>query len=103
MGIDNKGEQYLCNVCGNEVMVIKAGGGTLACCDKEMQLINIEEYESIARDLPDIEGGQLNRPEMSGKCLRRMWTRALLCLLVAQLSLCLNLQLTGMANAPLGK
>jgi len=31
------GEKYRCNVCGNVVEVINAGGGTLVCCGKEMQ------------------------------------------------------------------
>ncbi|TAN44854.1 MAG: desulfoferrodoxin FeS4 iron-binding domain-containing protein, partial [Candidatus Methanoperedens sp.] len=25
-------EKYKCNICGNEVVVTKAGGGTLVCC-----------------------------------------------------------------------
>jgi superoxide reductase len=32
------GEKYRCNICGNVVEVINAGGGTLVCCGKEMQL-----------------------------------------------------------------
>ncbi len=36
MGTKNTGEKYKCNVCGNEVVVIKVGGGTLVCCGKEM-------------------------------------------------------------------
>jgi len=39
MGVKNVGEKYLCNVCGNEVTVTKVGGGTLVCCDQEMELI----------------------------------------------------------------
>jgi desulfoferrodoxin-like iron-binding protein len=31
------GEKYRCNVCGNVVEIINAGGGTLMCCSKEMQ------------------------------------------------------------------
>lgn len=30
------GEKYYCPICGNEVEVIQAGGGTLVCCSKEM-------------------------------------------------------------------
>jgi superoxide reductase len=33
------GEKYRCNVCGNEVEVIKVGGGTLVCCGQEMEPI----------------------------------------------------------------
>ena len=40
MGVKNIGEKYRCNVCGNEVMVTKAGGGTLVCCGQDMELIS---------------------------------------------------------------
>ena len=39
MGVKNVGEKYRCTVCGNEVTVTKVGGGTLVCCDQEMELI----------------------------------------------------------------
>lgn len=39
MGVEMEGAKYLCNICGNEVTVTKAGGGTLVCCDEEMELI----------------------------------------------------------------
>ena len=29
MAVKNVGEKYKCNICGNEVTVTKAGGGTL--------------------------------------------------------------------------
>lgn len=41
MAVQMEGEKYRCNVCGNEVVVITAGGGTLVCCEEEM-----ERYES---------------------------------------------------------
>jgi superoxide reductase len=31
------GDKYKCNICGNVVEVINAGGGTLICCDRPMQ------------------------------------------------------------------
>ena len=31
-----KSQVYKCSVCGNEVEVVYAGGGTLVCCDKPM-------------------------------------------------------------------
>jgi len=37
MGVKKAGEKYRCNVCGNEVEVIKAGGGTLVCCGQDME------------------------------------------------------------------
>ena len=39
MAVKNEGEKYKCNICGNEVVVTKAGGGSLVCCGKNMQLI----------------------------------------------------------------
>ena len=39
MGVENVGEKYRCNVCGNEVTVTKVGGGTLVCCNEEMELV----------------------------------------------------------------
>ncbi len=39
MGVKKVGETYRCSVCGNEVRVTKAGGGTLVCCGQPMQLI----------------------------------------------------------------
>ncbi|MFQ6136293.1 MAG: desulfoferrodoxin FeS4 iron-binding domain-containing protein [Candidatus Hydrothermarchaeales archaeon] len=39
MGTKTIGEEYRCNVCGNEVEVTKVGGGTLVCCGEEMELL----------------------------------------------------------------
>ncbi len=39
MAVNKVGEKYRCNVCGNEVEVTKVGGGTLVCCDEDMELI----------------------------------------------------------------
>ncbi|TET43078.1 desulfoferrodoxin FeS4 iron-binding domain-containing protein [Candidatus Aerophobetes bacterium] len=39
MAVEKVGEKYRCNVCGNEVEVTKVGGGTLVCCDQDMELI----------------------------------------------------------------
>jgi desulfoferrodoxin-like iron-binding protein len=33
------GQKYACRICGNEVEVTKAGGGTLFCCGKPMEEI----------------------------------------------------------------
>ncbi|MBU2063422.1 MAG: desulfoferrodoxin FeS4 iron-binding domain-containing protein [Candidatus Omnitrophica bacterium] len=37
MIVERVGEKYRCNVCGNEVEVIKAGGGELVCCGQPME------------------------------------------------------------------
>jgi desulfoferrodoxin-like iron-binding protein len=39
MSVEKTGEKYRCNICGNEVVVTKAGGGTLVCCGEDMELI----------------------------------------------------------------
>ncbi|MDD3998766.1 MAG: desulfoferrodoxin FeS4 iron-binding domain-containing protein [Candidatus Shapirobacteria bacterium] len=39
MGVKKIGEKYFCKICGNEVVVSKAGGGTLVCCGQNMVLI----------------------------------------------------------------
>jgi len=36
MGVKDVGEKYKCAICGNEVTVTKAGGGTLVCCGQNM-------------------------------------------------------------------
>ena len=37
--VDAVGEKYHCHICGNEVVVTNAGGGTLVCCGEEMERI----------------------------------------------------------------
>lgn len=37
MAVQNKGEEYRCNICGNEVVVTKVGGGELVCCKEPME------------------------------------------------------------------
>ena len=40
MAVENVGENYKCIICGNEVTVTKAGGGTLVCCGDNMKKTN---------------------------------------------------------------
>lgn len=40
MAVEKVREKYRCNICGNEVTVTKAGGGTLVCCGLDMELIS---------------------------------------------------------------
>ncbi len=40
MGVQEVNEKYVCNICGNEVVVTKVGGGTLVCCGQVMELIS---------------------------------------------------------------
>ena len=39
MKVKEIGEKYKCTICGNEVSVIKVGGGELVCCNKIMEKI----------------------------------------------------------------
>lgn len=39
MAAKKVGDKYRCNICGNEVMLTKVGGGTLVCCDEPMEKI----------------------------------------------------------------
>lgn len=39
MAVEQIGEVFRCNVCGNEVEVITVGGGVLVCCGQEMEKI----------------------------------------------------------------
>ena len=39
MVVEKIGENYKCNICGNEVTVTKAGGGELVCCGQSMERI----------------------------------------------------------------
>lgn len=39
MAVKKAGEKYLCRICGNEVVVTKAGGGQLVCCGQPMELV----------------------------------------------------------------
>jgi desulfoferrodoxin-like iron-binding protein len=40
MGVQQAGERYRCDICGNEVVVTKAGGGTLVCCGHDMKKLD---------------------------------------------------------------
>ncbi len=39
MSVKNEGGKYKCVICGNEVVLTKAGGGSLVCCGKNMKPI----------------------------------------------------------------
>jgi desulfoferrodoxin-like iron-binding protein len=39
MSVKQVGEQYRCNICGNEVAVTRVGGGTLVCCGEDMEKV----------------------------------------------------------------
>jgi len=39
-------EKYRCNICGNELVITKVGGGTLVCCGEEMELLESKKDKS---------------------------------------------------------
>jgi desulfoferrodoxin-like iron-binding protein len=43
MPVKSVNEKYRCNICGNEVIVTRFGGGTLVCCGEEMELVGPKE------------------------------------------------------------
>ncbi len=47
---------YRCNVCGNIVEVLHAGGGQLVCCDKPMELLTANTTDAAQeKHVPVIE------------------------------------------------
>jgi superoxide reductase len=56
MAVEKVGERYICDICGNEVTVDKAGGGTLVCCGQDMDKIDKGEHTSTAANMPDSGG-----------------------------------------------
>ena len=61
MAVEQVGEKYRCNVCGNEVTVTKVGGSTLICCDEDMEKIGqLVRFASYNR-----QGGRNGRTDLS--------------------------------------
>lgn len=52
MAVKEIGENYRCNICGNEVRVSKVGGGVLVCCGQEMQLVGTSEQKPVDDAIP---------------------------------------------------
>ena len=52
----SKNQIYKCNICGNIVEVLHAGGGELVCCGQPMELLNEKtEDEGLEKHVPVIE------------------------------------------------
>ena len=54
MAVKHVGEDYMCDVCGNEVRVTRVGGGTLVCCGQNMEIIEEDTMDTV--NLPDSGG-----------------------------------------------
>lgn len=51
-----RNQVYKCNVCGNIVTVLHAGGGELTCCGQAMQLLDAKaKDEGLEKHVPVIE------------------------------------------------
>ena len=51
-----KNQVYRCSVCGNIVIVMYVGGGTLVCCGKEMELLAEKNTDQgLEKHVPVIE------------------------------------------------
>ncbi len=56
MAVEKRLQVYQCGKCGNIVMVMHAGGGTLVCCDEEMKLLEEKTADSATeKHVPVIE------------------------------------------------
>ncbi len=53
MGVEKRLQVYQCGKCGNIVMVMHAGGGTLVCCDEEMKLLEEKTADSATERLQE--------------------------------------------------
>ena len=43
-------EIYNCEICGNTVEVLHAGGGELTCCDQAMKLLSENIFDAAKLD-----------------------------------------------------
>lgn len=51
-----RNQTYKCNVCGNIVSVLHAGGGELVCCGESMELLDPKtEDKGLEKHVPVIE------------------------------------------------
>ncbi len=57
MVVEQVGDIYKCSICGNVVSVLEVGGGTLVCCDKDMDKMQEKtgEAEGKEKHVPVIE------------------------------------------------
>jgi len=64
LAVKEVNEKYRCNICGNEVIVTKVGGGTLVCCGEEMELIEPKKEESVLEEGIEVGGEKKTKEEM---------------------------------------
>jgi len=63
MVVKELNEKYRCNICGNEVMVTKVGGGTLVCCGEEMELVSSSKKRSVLEEGFEVENEEESEDE----------------------------------------
>lgn len=71
MNVKKVGEKYRCNVCGNEVVVTKVGGGELVCCGKPMEQISDKAHKDALID-PDPPRFISGDPEIDEEQIEQM-------------------------------
>lgn len=64
LNMTNQKEVYRCEICGNIVEVLHAGGGILVCCGQPMKLLveNGDDKASVEKHVPVIVG--INRKKV---------------------------------------
>ncbi len=56
MAVEKRLQVYQCAKCGNIVMAMHAGGGTLVCCDEEMSLLEEKTADAATeKHVPVVE------------------------------------------------
>ncbi len=56
MAVEKRLQVYQCAKCGNIVMAMHAGGGTLVCCDEEMNLLEEKTADAATeKHVPVVE------------------------------------------------
>jgi len=64
VSVKDVNEKYRCNICGNEVIVTKVGGGTLVCCGEEMELIEPKKTKrSVLEEGFEVEDKEEKEPK----------------------------------------
>lgn len=56
MNVEERGQVYKCDLCGNIVEVLRSGGGELVCCGEPMQLLKENTVDAAKeKHVPVIE------------------------------------------------
>jgi desulfoferrodoxin-like iron-binding protein len=68
MSVKSVNEKFRCNICGNEVIVTKMGGGTLVCCGEDMELVGPgKKGNSLMEEGYEIDGEKGPKEDEDGE------------------------------------